>query len=243
MKKFILRLVILLFLPYTAFIFSQDSFYSKIGRRKDNFYSQCMQDKYLLDNFFKNKRDGFFVDIGAHNGISYSNTKIFEELGWKGICIEPIPEVFEELKKNRTCKCIQGCISNKKRQSKFLRIEGEPEMLSGLMDDYHPKHLNRVKREVSKRSYGQAPKLIDVNCYLLNDILDKNGIYVVDYLSIDTEGNEYDILKSIDYKKFNIFIIGVENNFNDPRIKVFMLEKGYQFIKRLGADDIYMRKN
>src|SRR5260221_7249446 len=83
------------------------------------YYSQCGQDQFLYENFFRTKREGVFVDIGAHDGIFYSNTKFFEELGWQGLCIEPIPEVFEQLKKNRKAICIQGCISDQVGKSSF----------------------------------------------------------------------------------------------------------------------------
>ena len=55
------------------------------------FYSQCGQDKWAYENLFKNKNDGFFIEIGADDGIHFSNTKFFEDLGWNGICIEPSP--------------------------------------------------------------------------------------------------------------------------------------------------------
>ena len=64
------------------------------------YYSQCKQDQYINESFFKGKDSGVFVDIGAHNGISLSNSYFFEkELGWNGVCIEPMPEVYSELKK------------------------------------------------------------------------------------------------------------------------------------------------
>lgn len=54
----------------------------------------------MNERFFKNLKNGVFFDIGAHDGVSLSNTYFFEkELGWSGICLEPIPEVFERLKK------------------------------------------------------------------------------------------------------------------------------------------------
>ena len=60
-------------------------------------------EKKLLE-IFENKKNGFFVDIGAHDGISINNTKLLEDLGWDGICIEPHPKVFQRLLLNRNCK-------------------------------------------------------------------------------------------------------------------------------------------
>jgi hypothetical protein len=63
------------------------------------YYSQYGQDKFLFENFFINKKEGFFLDIGAHDGVNGNNTFLFEKIGWSGVCIEPIPSVFEKLKK------------------------------------------------------------------------------------------------------------------------------------------------
>ncbi len=221
-------------------ICSANNHYSSIGKNSEGYYGQCGQDKYLYENLFKNKKNGIFIEIGAHNGIAYSNTKFFEELGWKGICIEPIPEVFEELKKNRKAICVKGCIADKKGKANFLSVKG-PEMLSGLVDKYHPAHMNRVNTEISDPSNKGSKQIIEVDCYLLNDILEENKMFHVDYLSIDTEGNELDILKSIDFKKFDIDVIEVENNFNDDIAKNYLVSKGYSFVKKVGWDDIFRK--
>jgi len=57
------------------------------------YYGQHGED-FLLWHFFNYRRDGYFLDIGAHDGIALSNTKSFEERGWRGICAEPVPPVF-----------------------------------------------------------------------------------------------------------------------------------------------------
>src|ERR1700737_1153698 len=91
------------------------------------FHSQCGQDKYLYTNFFKDKPNGVFVDVGAHDGVSLSNTFFFEKgMTWTGICVEPIPDVFALLKANRNCTCIQACICDKYESVPFLRIKGTP---------------------------------------------------------------------------------------------------------------------
>ena len=59
-----------------------------------SYYSQLGQDRFLNENYFKNKLTGTFVDIGAHDGNTYSNSKFFENLGWSGLCVEPIPNIL-----------------------------------------------------------------------------------------------------------------------------------------------------
>lgn len=94
------------------------------------YHNQVEQDKILNKMFFKNKKYGMFLDIGAHDGLTGSNSCFFErELQWTGICIEPIPEIYEQLCKNRKCKCINACAYNKNGTTKFNRISGYSEML------------------------------------------------------------------------------------------------------------------
>jgi FkbM family methyltransferase len=204
------------------------------------------QDKFVNEYIFKNKRNGVFVDIGAHNGITYSNTYFFEsELDWTGICIEPIPERFVELQKNRKCKCIQGCISDIPGKSQLLLVSSpcvNTEMLTGLLHKYHRNHLERVKIEIARN--GGSYQLIDVECYLLNDVLEGEGIQHVDLLSLDTEGGEFDILSSIDFSKYQIDVIVVENNYRDPRFVSFLAMKGFVLIATLADQDlVFVRQN
>ncbi|MGL4348372.1 MAG: FkbM family methyltransferase [Chlamydiales bacterium] len=125
------------------------------------YYSQYGQDQFVNENFFKNRTKGIFVDIGAHNGISLSNTYFFEkELDWTGICIEPIPHVFKQLQKNRNCLCICSCITTEHNTIQhFLQISGYPEMLSGLVDKFDKRHLDRITHEI-KESGGLAKSLM-----------------------------------------------------------------------------------
>lgn len=207
------------------------------------FYSQYEQDRYVYENFFKDKKNGVFVDIGAHDGISLSNTYFFEKsLGWQGICIEPIPEVFERLQANRKCLCMQGCIYDKSDKVGFLRVHGYPEQLSGIMENYDPRHLERINREVKSR--GGSTEVIEVKCYALTQLLLDQGLKHIDYLSIDTEGGEMGILKSIDFSKIDIEVIDVENNYGEP-FQPFLESVGYKRSSYRGPhgspDEIYYK--
>ena len=205
------------------------------------FYSQFEQDRYVYQNFFKNKREGIFVDIGAHDGVTFSNTYFFEKsLGWTGICIEPIPEVFELLKQARDAICVQGCICSNKDSTPFLRIKGDSEMLSGILDNYDPNHLARVQQELA--TYGGSAEVITVNCFDLTELLLKHGFSHIDYLSLDTEGGELEILKSIDFKLIDIDIIDVENNGSTNIFNEYLETLGYKKMIKLGVDEIYAKK-
>ncbi len=209
------------------------------------YYSQCGQDQYVNEHYFKNRRDGVFIEIGTHNGMTYSNTYFFEkELGWTGICVEPLPERFAELRACRSCICIQGCVADTSGVSKLLKVSSplvNVEMLSGLQHKYDPRHFERMKTEVG--TYGGSYQYIDVQCYKLNDLLGKNAITHVNFLSIDTEGGEFDILASIDFSRFKIDVITVEDNYEDSRFISFLGEKGYALVTRLGQDLLFVHKD
>lgn len=207
--------------------------------KEEKFYSQFQQDQYVYENFFKNKQNGIFVDIGAHDGITLNNTYFFEKsLGWTGICVEPIPDVYKRLKKNRSCLCIQGCIYDKRESVPFLKISGWAEMLSGIVENYDPQHINRIQKEIEMN--GGQSTVINMKCYNLTKLLLDNHIQHVDYLSIDTEGGELGILQSIDFSRIDIDVIEVENNYGQP-FQAFLEPKGYKKVCELGPDEIYRK--
>jgi len=205
------------------------------------YYSQHKQDEFIYNNFFLNKKDGVFLEIGAHDGISLSNTYFFEkELNWNGICIEPISTLFKELKENRKCICVEGCIADFSGKGLFLEIEGYAQMLSGLVSKYNKKHLNRIDYDMSV--YGGSKKETEVDCYILNDLLKQNNISKIDFCSLDVEGAELDILKTIDFDNFYFDVFSIENNSGTSDIKKFMEKNGYEAMELLGCDEIYRKK-
>jgi len=208
------------------------------GLKAEGYYSQWGQDRLVVENLSHGKNSEIFIDIGAHDGITFSNTFFLEhKLGWTGLAIEPIPEVYEKLKCNRQCNTIQGCVGSESGKVRFLRINGYSEMLSGLIDKYNTKHLRRIEKE-SKLHEGKYQE-IEVICYRLNELLVSHKLREIDYLSIDAEGAEYDILKDLDFERFHISIIGVENNYRDYRIPKLLINKGFDLNSIIG-DEFYV---
>jgi len=203
-------------------------------------YSQSGQDAFVL-NYFKNKRNGIFIDIGANDGVSLSNTYYLEkELGWSGICFEPIPDIFSKLDKNRDCIKIMAGVADKVSTEKFTFVDGPSHMLSGMTKEYNEQHKQRIKKEI--QTLGGSIKELDVQCVVLNDILEEHKMYNIDYLSLDTEGNEFKILKNIDFNKFKIKVMTVENNYGDPAQTAYIQSKGYFLMGRLEADEVFVRR-
>jgi FkbM family methyltransferase len=206
------------------------------------FYSQHGQDKYFFENFFKDKKsEGFFLDIGAHDGLDINNTVFFErELGWKGICIEPMKNRFDSLVKNRNCICINGCVSNIEGEEDFIIFPEYTDMLSGLAKTFDEKIKNLVDSKIKEQN-NDSSKTIKVKSFILNNILEEYKINHIDFVSLDTEGAELSILETIDFEKINIDFFTIENNNYDNKIKKFMKSKGYKLIEVLNCDELYKK--
>jgi FkbM family methyltransferase len=197
--------------------------------------------EWIKDNIKFNDENCFYVDIGANDGLIVSNTAYFDlNLGWDGICIEPHPRAFSELKKNRTKSTnLNFCVSSKAGEVDFLIINGYAEMLSGIYDQYHPNHKKRIDTEIIKN--GGTKELVKIQSKPLSQIFEEHSVNKVDYLSIDTEGSEYEILNSIDYDTVDIRVISTENS-SKKNIKKFLKRKGFKFALQCCGDEIYYKK-
>ncbi len=206
----------------------------------DNYFSQYNQDKFLNEVVFFNKKEGFFIDIGAHDGISFSNSLFFERYnGWSGICVEPNPSVFNKLVSNRKSINLNVCIGSENKKVKFTQIEGYSEMLSGITEKYDDRHLERINNYILTK--GGTKKEIEVEMIPLNDI-DELKNKKIDFISIDTEGNEFDIVNSIRFDLLNVKSLVIENNYKDSSIKEYLSSQGFEYIYKLDCDEVFVNK-
>jgi FkbM family methyltransferase len=204
------------------------------------YYSQFQQDKIIYENFFKDIKKGYFVDIGAYDGETQgSNSLLFEQLGWNGVCVEPNPKQFKKLISNRKCKCYDYAISDKVGEAEFLFIKNGPDTLGGLIDEFDPKELESFTNNELKNSSTKYERIV-VKTELFDNIVTQKTI---NYLSLDTEGNEIKILHTIDFDKYDIEVLSIENNFKDDRFQKFFQDKPYILFQRTGCDEIYIKKS
>jgi FkbM family methyltransferase len=196
--------------------------------------SQLGQDLKVL-SFYKEKKGGYFVEIGASDGITLSNTYLLEtQYGWNGICVEPIPEFYTKLINNRPNSiCYDNAIYNCSNIIVEFDIAINDELISGISAN-----LDLYKATVNKNK-----TTINVTTLSLNDLLDKsNAPHFIEYLSLDTEGSEYEILKTLDFNKYTFGLIDVEHNYVEPRrsnIKKLLLANGYLYLGENKWDDMY----
>lgn len=205
----------------------------------NKYFSQHGQDKFLNEVLFKNKKQGVFLDIGANDGITFSNSYFFEkELGWTGTCFEPQKEAFLKLQSNRNSLNVKGCASDQTCIDVFYNVTGYGEMLSGLKSQYDPRHLERIKHTIAE--HGGSIFETDIECYNINEFLINNKNYEIDFMSLDTEGGELKILKAIDFSIIKMKAVVIENNYGTNEILDFMQEQGFYRVAYLATDEIYI---
>ena len=183
--------------------------------------SQIGQDvAALLINGFK--RDGFFVEFGASNGVDLSNTALLErQFGWSGILAEPSPPWHDALKANRTCQIDTRCVWRSSGDTIEFDVVAVGEL--STISAFHDSDRHRKIRSDFSR--------VNVETVSLADLLDQHDApKVIDYLSVDTEGSEYDILSAFDFSTREFNFISVEHNYMPSRERVadLMKEVGYQ---------------
>ena len=177
--------------------------------------SQLGQEIFALnENNFK--RNGFFVEFGATNGLELSNTFLLEEkFGWSGILAEPARVWHDDLNKNRTCNIETKCVWSKSDETLSFH-ESDVAVLSTASALQTMPDGNKDDR--------LAGKQYDVQTISLDDLLKKySAPKRIDYLSIDTEGSEYQILSNFDFNLYDIRVITVEHNFMPDREKIYKL--------------------
>jgi FkbM family methyltransferase len=195
-------------------------------------YSQESQDLKVLLHY-KLKKDGYFLERGASDGINFSNTYLLEQkYNWSGICVEPIKDDYDELTKNRSCHCCDMAVYSESDKELEFNIY-EYNLLSGLGQHIHPYVKNNIR----------IKKKVIVKTITLNDLLEKyNAPSFIEYLSLDTEGSEYEILSVFNFNKYKFGLIHVEHNSEETKrqlIKDLLLQNGYTYIGEYKHDDFY----
>jgi FkbM family methyltransferase len=199
-------------------------------------YSQIGQDLEVI-KYYNNKEGGFFIEIGASDGVELSNTYLLEkEYKWKGICCEPIPVRFEKLVVNRPNSiCFNQAVYNQSGLTVVFDISNDvnnSDLLSGISE-----HIDAHRSTVDNNKTS-----IQVETISLLDILNKaNAPSFIEYMSIDTEGSELEILKNFDFQKYTFGLIDIEHNNVEPRrskIKKLLLSTVYIYKGENHWDDM-----
>jgi FkbM family methyltransferase len=208
------------------------------------YYSQCEEDIYLNENIFKNKQNGVYIELGALDGVLFSNTKFFEDsLNWKGILIEPHPDKFKLLQLNRPNNFLfNDLISCHKEPLEFRYFLDCHAAVSGVENTLSQHHFDIYFESNDEFNKSLQQNKIVIEPKSLTDIVRSTNLTHIDLLSLDVEGHEYEVLKSWDFSiPIDIILIetlGVQPEKDDLCRKI-LIENNYKFITTYKHNEIF----
>jgi FkbM family methyltransferase len=190
-------------------------------------YAAGQQDMWVALAVKPGKRDGYYVDVGSADGVAHSNTYVFDRMGWKGVCIDPFPTNMQK----RTCQIFRQPVFSESGKKVLFRVAGENGGITDTMGRY-------------KKNNSNAP-LVELVTATLDEILDRaKAPRHIDYLSIDVEGAELDVLRGFSLAKYEVDALTIEHN-NEPQkrevVRQLLESKGYARVRSWVVDDWYTR--
>lgn len=217
-------------------------------------YAQNRED-VIIEAFFKDKKAGFYVDVGANHPFYHSVTKRFYDKGWRGINIEPNDMLFKQIEEQRPEDTNLKVAIDIKAGKKKLRIYHSRDGLEGIS----------TFSEEMKNDYNKSPTIdtenfndVEVEIVPLSSIFEKHKVKTIDFIKIDVEGYEYNVIKSNDWSKFRPKLICIEANhikddwrplleeakyslvFNDGLNDYYLAEENYSLIKNFNYADVFL---
>jgi hypothetical protein len=190
------------------------------------FYSQLGQDKWIIGRVYPGVSDGYFADIGSWDAEIDSNSKALETLGWTGICIDPFPENWRD----RTCRLFKEVLYNKKGEVIRFTTAGQ---LGGIQ-----KHLGMWQEA------ARGFPVVEFETTTIGDVLERvNAPKFIHYVSIDTEGSEFEILSALPFDEYTVGAFTIEHNLEEPKrqkIRRLLESKGYKLMRTQLVDDWYV---
>jgi FkbM family methyltransferase len=189
--------------------------------------SQAGQDFWIYGECFNFKANGFFLDIGAHDGIHISNTYLLEKIfHWKGICIEANPTTFRSLSRNRNCKTVNVAIAHKEGTALF-KPDG---VMGGFVGDTFDN-----REDISSNC-------IEVPTVTLNSLLHREQApTIIDYMSVDVEGAEDAIFSGFDLNTYRCNTLTIERP--SSNLREHLKRNKYLLVRDIpGLDAFYIHE-
>ena len=194
-----------------------------------------------LTNLLSKKRGGFFVEVGGLDGEQFSNSLFFEiNREYDGLLIEANPYTFKQmLKTDRKCYMAHACISRNLYHMDF-KIAGA---VTSAVQTMSGDHKDRIDREIpvygDSKTWEGSGAVVTTTCATLNALMDNIGHKHIDLFSLDVEGAELHVLKSIDFGTLSFDLVMVEIQEHREEIKNFMESVGFKHVHELPGDDVY----
>jgi len=197
----------------------------------NNFRSQYREDR-ILARIFAGILKGTCVEVGAHNGVDLSNTYYFEQLGWRCILVEPNPVMWTVIRDARRAVLFECAASAREGQAILHVGVGDGKDFTSTLD---AASVERIKQQ------GAQVSDVPVRTRRLDDMLEECRVEHLDFVSIDVEGHELDVLEGFDLNRWKPQLVILEDNSNlrDSSVVGFMVARGYTRFFRTGCNDWY----
>ncbi|MHB8130372.1 MAG: FkbM family methyltransferase [Mobilitalea sp.] len=202
------------------------------------FYSQFDEDRILF-NLFQRKTYGVCVEVGANNGVDDSTSLFFEKIGWKCILVEPNPHLCREIRGIRNALLYECAASNRSGIRTLHVVEGAVRShgLSTIS-------TNKEDHDIIKNS-GFISRPVQVHTMTLNEILTESKIIGdIDFISIDVEGHEHEVIQGLSLERWKPTILLIEDNsnFENDYVCNYLKKYGYARFLRTGVNDWYAHR-
>ena len=202
-----------------------------LKNKKPNIHYAEFGEDIFINRIFKNKKIGFYVDIGAYHPFKGSLTKCLYYKGWRGVNIDISKTSIDLFNISRPKDYNINCAIGTTTSTTFY-YENSP-----------------INQQNSLLKKNDNQKKIEIRLCKLEEILSNNKIKDVDYINIDTEGTEMDIIKSINFKKINPILLTIEDNeiftnFDLKKEKIqYLKNKDYELINVIGVTLFFLKKD
>lgn len=197
------------------------------------FYSQQGEDLFVFLNFINRAReDGRYLELGALDGVTYSNTKFFQDhLKFTGVLIEPLPNVYESLVINRPLdKTYNVAISSSEKPVSFVGNWATAGMTSTMSDTF-------------KRDHHPNSNTYQVQSKNLGSLLEEADIGYLDLFCLDVEGAELEVLETMDWS-IPVYVVCIEldgnNEEKDEACREILRNNGFSFEQRMCINEFWV---
>ena len=190
-------------------------------------YAQLNQDKWVLE--LLQKRNGWFVEFGAHHPETLSNTKLLEEHGWHGVSVDPFPHGDWTTRPNTML--IESAVTCDGRQIEFVKADE----LGGIAE-----HISAHAATVKDAERATISSITPTDVLAAS-----NAPREIDYISLDVEGAELEILRAFPFDEYDVTLLTVEHNYEEPKrrnIRNLLRTKGFRLIANNKWDDCYINE-
>src|SRR5262245_20226065 len=176
---------------------------------------------------FLGAQPGFFVDVGANDPKEGSQSWHLEQRGWTGVLVEPLPELADKLRRQRAAKVYGVACSSPANAGRTMTL-----YRAGIQSSLNPEHwVYKMQRDGS----------VEVPVRTLNDILtDAKAPAPLDFVSIDVETHEIDVLEGFDLERWRPKLLLIEDMVFDRRLHRYIESRGYRWVRRTAINSWYV---